>query len=115
MGILNEKKKRTMPHFKPPTPLEVKTYIMAAQAKINIYRQRKVTAIKKLRVEISNCLRSGNLEVAKAKMETIIRAEDVITVFDALGPILEVMKEKVTFVIESQDCPPELHPVSLFL
>ena len=108
--LFKDKKKR-VPNFKPPTVLEVKTYIMAAEAKIKIYRQRVVSSIKKLRMEIANCLRSGNIEVAKAKMEIIIRNEDQITVYDALGPVLEILKGKVSFIFESQDCPPELHPV----
>ncbi|MCQ2816047.1 MAG: IST1 family protein [archaeon] len=108
MGSVNDKKSKK-PKFKPPTPIEVKTYLMAAQAKISIYRQRKVTSIKQRRMEIANCLKSGNIEVAKAKMETIIREEDIITVFDVLGPIIEILKEKVTFIMSSTDCPPELH------
>ena len=47
-----------------PTQIEMKTYVMAAQAKINIYRQRKVSTIQSKRKELASLLRSGNLEIA---------------------------------------------------
>ena len=38
---------------------------------------------------------SLNLDIAKAKMESIIRLEDTITVYDILGPLCEILKERI--------------------
>ncbi len=108
MGQAGTKKKK-QPKFKPPTSAELKVYLMSAQGKMNIYRTRKVTEIKNLKKQIAAALSSNNIMVAKAKMETIIRGEDYISVYDCLGPICEILKEKVTFVMDARDCPPELH------
>lgn len=108
MGSTNDNKKKA-PTVRIPTALEIKTMLMAAQGKINLYRQRKVNTINARRKEIVNCLRSGNIEIAKAKMETIIREEDTISVFDGITPTVEILKEKVTYIMSSTVCPPDLH------
>ena len=51
---------------------------MAAQAKISIYRQRKVTSIKQRRMEIANCLKIKidliDLDERSAKIEGFYNA-----------------------------------------
>ena len=71
---------------KPVRPIEVKTYVMTCQNKMTLYRNKKVYEIKKKKDEAIAALKQNNLDIAKAKMESIIRLEDQITVYDILGP-----------------------------
>lgn len=100
--------KKQVPVKKVPTAIEVKTYIMVAKNKLTLYRNKKVNAIKMKRKEIGKCLHENNLDVAKAKMESVIREEDTITVYDILGPICEILKEKVTYLLSNCECPADL-------
>ena len=102
----NKKNVKSAPKI--PTQMEVKTYIMVAKNKLTLYRNKKVDVIKKKRLEIGKCLKENNLDVAKAKMDSLIREEDIITCYDILGPILEILKEKVTYLMTSRECPPDL-------
>ena len=91
-----------------PTPAEIKTYVMIAQTKISLFRNKKLDQIRKKKAEIAQSLKENNLDVAKAKMDSLIREEDYITVYDILGPLLEILKERVTYIITSNECPPDL-------
>ena len=75
----NEQKKGA-PAVKMSTPAEIKTYLMVAQGRLNLNRNKKVDSIKKKKLEIVKCLKENNLDVAKAKMDSLIREEDYITV-----------------------------------
>ena len=103
----NEHKKGA-PAVKMSTPAEIKTYLMVAQGRLNLNRNKKVDSIKKKKLEIVKCLKENNLDVAKAKMDSLIREEDYITVYDILGPLLEILKERVTYIISNNECPPDL-------
>ena len=59
-------------------------------------------------MESIKCLKENNLDVAKAKMDSIIREEDMITCYDILGPLCEILKERVTYIMTSSECPPDL-------
>ena len=105
----NEIKKKNVKNSpKVPTANEVKTYIMVAKSKLTLYRNKKVVSIKQKRAEIVKCLKENNLDVAKAKMDSLIRDEDIITCYDILGPICEILKEKVTYIMMSNECPPDV-------
>ena len=114
----NEQKKSKAPAPKVPTPAEIKTYIMVIQGKINLYRNKRIESIRKKKKEIEKSLRENNLDVAKAKMDSIIREEDMMdsiireedmmTVYDILTPLCEILKERVTYIITSSECPPDL-------
>ena len=108
MGNEQQNKKNVKQSVKVPTAMEVKTYIMVAQNKLTLFRNKKVYSIKQKRTEIGKCLKENNLDVAKAKMDTLIRDEDIITCYDILGPICEILKEKVTYLLTSNQCPPDL-------
>ena len=103
----NDHKKQAAP-VKIPTAAEIKTYIMIIQTKMDLYRNKRLDSIKKKKKEAENYLRQNNLDVAKAKMDSIIRDEDMITVYDILKPLCEVLKERVTYIISSAECPPDL-------
>jgi hypothetical protein len=89
-------------------PSELQTYIMVTQAKLTQARNKKVELIKKKVKEILETLTNNNLEIAKAKMEAVLREEDYITVYDILGPLCEILKEKVTYLLYSDKCPEDL-------
>ena len=91
-----------------PTPAEIKTYIMIVQTKLNLFRNKKLDQIRKKKAEIAQSLKENNLDVAKAKMDSLIREEDYITAYDILVPLLEILKERVTYIITSTECPPDL-------
>ena len=93
---------------KMPSAMEIKTYIMVIQNKLTLYRNKKIASIKQKKFEIARALKENNLDVAKAKMDTIIREEDMITVYDILGPLCEILKERVTYIISNSECPPDL-------
>ena len=93
---------------KMPSAREIKTYIMVIQNKLTLYRNKKIASIKQKKLEIARSLKENNLDVAKAKMDTIIREEDMITVYDILGPLCEILKERVTYIISNSECPPDL-------
>ena len=96
------------PPKKPLTKNELKAMILICQTKITLQRNKKVALIKSKKEEIKKFLKQNNLEVAKAKMDTIIREEDYITVYDILGPMCEILKEKVTYIMNNNECPPDL-------
>jgi hypothetical protein len=100
----NKDKKKT----KGVKPTELQTHIMITQAKLTQARNKKVEIIKRKVKEIVETLNNNNLEIAKAKMESILREEDYITVFDILGPLCEILKEKVTYLLYSKTCPEDL-------
>ena len=104
----NNQKDNTQPVVKIPTAAEIKTFIMIAQNRIMLFRNKKIDSIKKKKGEIVNCLKENNLDVAKAKMDSLIREEDYITAYDILTPLLEILKERVTYIITSTECPADL-------
>ena len=108
MGNENQKKGKKGPPVHIPTPSEIKTYIMIAQNKLTLFRNKKIDAIRKKKLEIAKSLKENNLDVAKAKMDSLIREEDYITSYDILGPLLEILKERVTYIVTSTECPPDL-------
>ena len=108
MGNEQGKKGKKGPAVHVPTPSEIKTFIMIAQNKLSLFRNKKIDAIRKKKQEIAKSLRENNLDVAKAKMDSLIREEDYITSYDILGPLLEILKERVTYIVTSTECPPDL-------
>ena len=103
-----------IPNPEPPkkeiTKNELKAMILVCQTKLSLFRNKKVALIKTKKEEIKKFLKQNNLEVAKIKMDTIIREEDYITVYDILGSLCEILKEKVTYILNMNDCPTDLKP-----
>ena len=105
---MGNEQKDNGPVVQMPTPAEIKTYIMICQTKLQLYRSKKLDSIGRKKKEIAQSLKENNLDVAKAKMDSLIREEDYITCYDILTPLLEVLKERVTYIISSSECPPDL-------
>jgi len=77
---------------------ELQTYAMIIQAKLTQTRNKKVMEIERKRNEIKELLKEKGIELAKAKMETILQLEDMITVYDILGTLFEKIKEKCSYL-----------------
>ena len=90
---------------RPVRPIEVKTYLMTCQSKLALYRNKKIYEIKKKKEEIITALKQNNLDIAKSKMETIMRLEDLIVVYDILSPLCEVLKERITYLLTATEPP----------
>ena len=93
---------------RPVRPIEVKTYVMTAQNRMTLYRNKKVYEIKKKKDEAISALKQNNLDIAKAKMESIIRLEDQIIVYDILGPLCEILKERITYICTASEPPNDI-------
>ena len=104
----DQNKNNKQPTSKAPTVTEIKTYIMVIQNKLTLFRNKKISSIKQKRQEAIKSLKENNLDVAKAKMDSIIREEDLITCYDILGPLCEVLKERVTYIMSNSECPQDL-------
>ena len=93
---------------RPVRPIEVKTYLMTCQNKLALYRNKKIYEIKKKKEEIITALKQNNLDIAKSKMETIMRLEDLIVVYDILTPLCEVLKERITYLLTATEPPVDI-------
>ena len=107
-----EKKEEPKPEKKeepkPVTAEELKTLIKISQERCKLYRSKKVDNIRKTEEEIANCLKSNNLDLAKAKMDNLCKFEDLVTAYDIIHPILEIIKEKCNYIVSYSECPAEL-------
>ena len=109
MGIGSSRKKpEKKEEPKPVTAEELKTLIKISQERCKLYRNKKLDNIRKTEEEIANCLKSNNLDLAKAKMDNLCKFEDLVTAYDIIHPILEIIKEKCTYIISYSECPAEL-------
>jgi len=95
-------------HEKPITSNELQTYIIIVKAKLTQQRNKKVFEIGKKRKELLGYLKDNNPEMAKLKMDGIIQEENYITAFDILGTIMEILKEKCTYLLQSVKCPNDM-------
>ena len=109
MGIGSSRKKPEKKEEPKPVPAEeLKTLIKISQERCKLYRSKKVDNIRKTEEEIANCLKSNNLDLAKAKMDNLCKFEDLVTAYDIIHPILEIIKEKCNYIVSYSECPAEL-------
>ena len=95
-------------HPRPVRAIEVKTYLMSCQAKLNLYRNKKIYEIKKKKEEAISALKQNNYDIAKSKMESIMNIENLIVVYDILAPLCEILKERVTYILTSTEPPMDI-------
>ena len=107
MGFGNSKKKETKAPVVPKLQ-EIKSMIQICQKKISLFRNKKIDSIRRNKNEIIKYLEEKNLDYAKAKMETLMRDEDFVTSYDILGPLIEILLERVVYIDTSNECPPDL-------
>ena len=107
MGFGNSKKKET-PVETVPTVGDMKTYIQICQKKITLFRNKKIDSIKRKKLDIIDQLQKSNLDLAKSKMDSLMRDEDFIDAYDILGPLIEILLERIIYINSSNECPPDI-------
>ena len=108
MGFGNSKKEKEIPVEKPPKAGEIKIYIQICQKKIALFRNKKIHSIKSKISEVIGYLEKKNIDVAKTKMESIMRDEDAIYAYDILDPIIQILLERIFYIDSSTECPADL-------
>ena len=107
IGASKKREKKEEPP-KPVTAEELKNFIKISQERCKLLHNKKDDQIKKAEEDIAECLRNNNLDMARAKMDNLLKAEDMIAAYDILLPILEIISEKCIYIISNNDCPAEL-------
>ena len=105
MGIGGSTIKKEIP---PLTADQLKILLTASKETCKLYRNKRVEAIKKKKEEIINCLKKNNMDLARAKMNNILKDEDYISACEILDPIFEIVKERRIYIISNNECPAEL-------
>ena len=105
MGIGGSTIKKEIP---PLTADQLKILLTASKETCKLYRNKRVEAIKKKKEEIINCLKKNNMDLARAKMNNILKDEDYISACEILDPIFEIVKERCIYIISNNECPAEL-------
>ena len=101
-GIFNEKK--------------LKSHIKMAITRIKVESKKQINLTKHYKKEIANLIRTGRTELAQIKVEHIIRTDDTIEGYGILELYLELLSERVHYIVEgnSGDPPPSdlMEPIS---
>ena len=84
--------KKQAPVKKVPTAIEVKTYIMVAQNKLTLYRNKKVNLIKSKRKEIAHDIEERDHRDMTREIAPLKQAEDAVLVDSSHMTIEEVVK-----------------------
>ena len=105
MGIGGSTIKKEIP---PLTADQLKILLTASKETCKLYRNKRVEAIKKKKEEIINSLKKNNMDLARAKMNNILKDEDYISACEILDPIFEIVKERRIYIISNNECPAEL-------
>lgn len=104
-NILSDKKNLTPKNF---TQSEFKTYVGLVEIKIGQVKAKKLKEISNKRKEIGQSLSKNQLDIAKLKMDNIINEENFIIVLDILGTLIEILKEKVVYLLGYDKCPEDV-------
>ena len=94
--------------IKLPSKYEMKATILLLQKKFEVDKNKTISSIKNNYLEIEKCLKNNNLEVAKIKMDNIINKENKISSLDILIYNCEILKEKITYLMQNNKVPNEL-------
>jgi hypothetical protein len=73
-------------------------YLRQAQARLNIYRGKKLTRIAKTKDDICKHLASGNEVNAKIWCETLINEENMIPVYDVVSTMCDQVNGRLTYI-----------------
>ena len=96
------------PILKPPSISELESYIELSKNELKKLRNNISGIISQKKLEIINCLKENQLEVAKAKIDSLIREEKILPIYNILLPLLEILKEKLVYIISNNECPSDL-------
>ena len=108
MGIGSSKKRPEIEEKKPITADELKNLIKITQERCKLYHNKKADQVRRTEKEIADCLKKNNLDMARAKMDNLLKAEDMIVAYEILLPILEIVSEKCIYIVSNTECPAEL-------
>ena len=106
MGFGSSKEKKI--ELPPVTAQEISAILNLMQYKTKQARSKKVNDIRKKKDEIIELLKNNNEDMAMAKMDGILRNEDLIAAYDILIPLTEILKERCTYIVSNSECPIEL-------
>ena len=94
----------------PPTINGLKAVLNVCKEKCKLEHNKKINDIKKKKEEIIDCLKKNNKDMAMAKMENLILAENYITIYEILERFIEILREKCPYIMANNDCPTDLRP-----
>jgi len=80
------------------------------QLKTQQAKSKKVHDTLKKKGEIVEFLKNNNIDMAMAKMDGILRNDDFIAAYDILIPLTEILKEKCTYIVSTDECPADIRP-----
>ena len=109
MGVGSSKSKK--PKEKPITTQDLEILLKSSQENFKLNRSKINIAIKEKENEIADCLIKNDIEIAKAKMNNILKDENKIAVYDILEPFLENLKGKCSSIISNGQCPAEIKSI----
>ena len=107
MGASGTKTKVEKPKI---TIKDLSPLLNVMQLKTQQSKTKKVHDTLKKKGEIVDLLKNNNMEMAMAKMDSILRNDDFIAAYDILIPLIEILKEKCTYIVSNDECPAEIRP-----
>ena len=107
MGASSSKTKVEKPKI---TIKDLSSLLNVMQLKTQQSKTKKVHDTLKKKGEIVDLLKNNNMEMAMAKMDSILRNDDFIAAYDILIPLIEILKEKCTYIVSNDECPAEIRP-----
>ena len=86
----------------------MKSLILLFQKKCEIEKNKTISSIKNNYLEIEKYFKTNNLDLAKIKMDNIINKENKISSLDILINNCDILKEKITLIMQNNKVPNEL-------
>lgn len=87
---------------------ELKRCIKSCQSKLLLHRNEKIKETNEKKNEIITSLIQNNIDIAKIKMECLIRLEDIIAVYEILAYFCEDLIEKNLYLQDIKQIIPEI-------
>mmetsp|Transcript_8493 Transcript_8493/g.4625 ORF Transcript_8493/g.4625 Transcript_8493/m.4625 type:complete len:88 (+) Transcript_8493:83-346(+) len=81
--------------------------------RINIHKGKKLNQIEIKKNEIAHLLKNGNEDLAKIKVESVLKDENANVIYDITNLMCEVCSERVEFLISKQmalEIPVDMYP-----
>ena len=92
----------------PITDKDLKFIIDIFLLRYNEYLNQKKNNIDKITWEIETFLKKDEIDLAKLKMENILKDENFISIYNLIEPIIKNIREKSNLIISNDECPPEI-------
>ena len=92
----------------PPASYDLKALLTICKEKCILELNKKKNEIKKKKEEIVDSLKKNNVDMAMAKMDNLILAENYVTVYEILDRFTEILKERCVYIVTNNECPTDL-------